>query len=110
MGERGFSKLQASRFLAFHHRRDALNTNFRGAHQRRLLPCVTWLLSWAGQHERWRPRSGRPSPRFRTVPARFTSFVMSEIKKAKLHFGLPANAPLVACYEASRDGFWIHRL
>jgi hypothetical protein len=35
--------------------------------------------------------------------------VLTEIKKAKLRFGLPADAPVVACYEAGRDGFWIHR-
>ena len=49
------------------------------------------------------------SPRIRTVPARLTSSVLHEIKKAKLRFGLPANAPVVSCYEAGRDGFWLHR-
>jgi transposase len=49
------------------------------------------------------------SPRIRTVPARLTSSVLHEIKKAKLRFGLAANAPVVSCYEAGRDGFWLHR-
>jgi transposase len=35
---------------------------------------------------------------------------MIEIRKAKLRFGLPENAKVVSCYEAGRDGFWIHRL
>jgi hypothetical protein len=35
--------------------------------------------------------------------------VLTEFKKAKLPFGLPADAPVVACYEAGRDGFGIHR-
>jgi transposase len=35
---------------------------------------------------------------------------MSEISKAKLRFGLPPDAKVVSCYEAGRDGFWIHRL
>ena len=35
--------------------------------------------------------------------------LLSEIKKAKPRFGLPADAPVVACYEVGRDGFWIHR-
>ena len=26
-----------------------------------------------------------------------------------MRFGLPAQAPVVSCYEAGRDGFWIHR-
>ncbi len=47
-------------------------------------------------------------PRIRTVPARVTTMVSSEIKKAKLRFGLAAAAPVLACYEAGRDGFWIH--
>lgn len=33
----------------------------------------------------------------------------SEIQKAKEKFGLPEDAKVVSCYEAGRDGFWIHR-
>jgi transposase len=32
-----------------------------------------------------------------------------EITKAKTRFGLPADAPVRSCYEAGRDGFWLHR-
>ena len=35
---------------------------------------------------------------------------MAEIKAAKKRFGLPENAPVVSCYEAGRDGFWIASL
>ena len=49
------------------------------------------------------------APRLRTIPARSTRLVLSEIEKAKLRFDLPANAPVLSCYEAGRDGFWIHR-
>jgi hypothetical protein len=52
---------------------------------------------------------GRP-PRIRSIPARCATLMMSEIKKAKSHLGLPENAKVVSCYEAGRDGFWIHRL
>ena len=31
------------------------------------------------------------------------------VARAKVRFGLPAAAPVVSCYEAGRDGFWIHR-
>ena len=31
------------------------------------------------------------------------------LKKARQRFGLPATARVVSCYEAGRDGFWIHR-
>ena len=27
---------------------------------------------------------------------------------AKERFGMPASAPVVSCYEAGRDGFWLH--
>lgn len=33
----------------------------------------------------------------------------AEIQKAKEKFGLPEDAKVVSCYEAGRDGFWIHR-
>lgn len=33
----------------------------------------------------------------------------AEIQKAKEKFGLPKDAKVVSCYEAGRDGFWIHR-
>ncbi|MCI0356076.1 MAG: IS110 family transposase [Acidobacteria bacterium] len=33
-----------------------------------------------------------------------------QIAKAKGKFGLPADAPVQSCYEAGRDGFWVHRL
>jgi transposase len=31
------------------------------------------------------------------------------ITKAKARFGMPGVVPLVSCYEAGRDGFWLHR-
>lgn len=31
------------------------------------------------------------------------------ISRAKKRFGLSADIPVVCCYEAGRDGFWIHR-
>ena len=31
------------------------------------------------------------------------------IAAGRIRFGLPAVAPVVSCYEAGRDGFWIHR-
>lgn len=35
--------------------------------------------------------------------------VLAAIEGAKRRFRLPADAPVVSCYEAGRDGFWIHR-
>ena len=48
-------------------------------------------------------------PRLRTIAARDTDALLAEIKAAKKRFGLPENAAVVSCYEAGRDGFWLHR-
>jgi transposase len=48
-------------------------------------------------------------PRERNVPARHIEAVREEIRKAKQRFGLPEEAPVISCYEAGRDGFWLHR-
>jgi transposase len=31
------------------------------------------------------------------------------VAKAKARFGMPEGVPIVSCYEAGRDGFWLHR-
>ena len=48
-------------------------------------------------------------PRERTVTARDQKRVLDEIAQAKRRFGLPETAPVVSCYEAGREGFWMHR-
>lgn len=48
-------------------------------------------------------------PRLRVVKARDLDKVAAEILAAKRRFGLPADAPVVSCYEAGRDGGWLHR-
>jgi len=35
--------------------------------------------------------------------------VLRTCMSMKLKFGLPSDAPVLSCYEAGRDGFWIHR-
>ena len=52
--------------------------------------------------------AGEP-PRRRVCPARDLATLDREIARAKEHFHLPPNAPVVSCYEAGRDGFWLHR-
>ena len=49
------------------------------------------------------------APRLRSVAARDRAAVLREIALAKKRFGLAADAPVVSCYEAGRDGFWLHR-
>jgi transposase len=51
---------------------------------------------------------GQP-PRQREMPARAVVLLKEEIRTAKERFGLPGETPVVSCYEAGRDGFWLHR-
>src|SRR5262245_40082055 len=61
----------------------------------------TWKLGFTtGQGQK---------PRERTVTARHHEHVLNEIAQAKRRFGLPDTAPVVSCYEAGREGFWLHR-
>jgi transposase len=48
-------------------------------------------------------------PRLRAMPARDLPRLHEEIAKAKKRLQLPADAPVRSCYEAGRDGFWLHR-
>ena len=60
-----------------------------------------WKLAFTigvGQKPRLRSMVGRDLPRLR-----------EEIAKAKKRFQLPADALVRSCYEAGRDGFWLHR-
>jgi transposase len=60
-----------------------------------------WLLACATQ--------AAEKPRYRSLPARDLGKLQEEIAKAKQRFGLAAEAPVCTCYEAGRDGFWLHR-
>lgn len=51
---------------------------------------------------------GQP-PRERTIAARDLAALAAEISRARRRFGLPAGAHVRSCYEAGRDGFWLHR-
>jgi transposase len=48
-------------------------------------------------------------PRLREMAARDLGLLANEIRRAKERFQLPAEAKVVSCYEAGRDGFWLHR-
>jgi len=49
------------------------------------------------------------APWLRTVASRDWGGVERALAQGRARFGLPAAAPVVSCYEAGRDGFWIHR-
>jgi len=48
-------------------------------------------------------------PRVVQLPARDLGRVWKEIARAKTRFQRPADSPVRSCYEAGRDGFWLHR-
>src|SRR5512140_899984 len=48
-------------------------------------------------------------PRIRTITAGDLTSLRSEINLARKRFRLSENCPVKSCYEAGRDGFWLHR-
>ena len=50
-----------------------------------------------------------PAPRRREISARDVAALAKEIAEAKRRLRLPADCPVRSCYEAGRDGFWLHR-
>lgn len=48
-------------------------------------------------------------PRERQVAAGDREGLLREIEQAKKRYGLRADVRVVSCYEAGRDGFWLHR-
>jgi transposase len=48
-------------------------------------------------------------PRIRQIAAGAVGRICEEIARAKNRLKLPADAPVMSCYEAGRDGFWLHR-
>ena len=48
-------------------------------------------------------------PRIREINARDIIALKREIRLARKKFGLCDDALVVSCYEAGRDGFWLHR-
>ena len=61
----------------------------------------TWKLGFTTGHGQ--------KPRERAVTARDQKRVLDDIAQAKRRFDLPETAPVVSCYEAGREGFWLHR-
>ena len=61
----------------------------------------SWKLAFSTGHGQ--------KPRFRNVPARDLDALTREIALARTRFELPDSVPVISCFEAGRDGFWIHR-
>lgn len=65
------------------------------------LSAATWKFAFAN-------RLGT-RPRIRNVKAGDLEHLQVEIAKARRSFHLQEDGPVVSCYEAGRDGFWVHR-
>jgi len=65
------------------------------------LGSTQWKLAFAAA------RAARPW--LRTVPAGNLERVWQEVTAAKRRFGLEDTTAVRSCYEAGRDGFWLHR-
>lgn len=48
--------------------------------------------------------------RERSMKARDEALLLKEVAAAKTKLHLPVEAPVIVCYEAGRDGFWIARM
>ena len=59
----------------------------------------TWRLAFSDGNKK----------RHVSIKARDLKQLEIEIQKAKNRFGLKDNVQIKSCYEAGRDGFWIHR-
>jgi transposase len=49
------------------------------------------------------------APRLRKLAARNMSGLLEEMRLSKERFDLPESTAVLSCYEAGRDGFWLHR-
>src|SRR6266581_1092885 len=70
---------------------------------------VAFELGW----EKWRlafAAAMGQKPWQVVIPARDVLALMEVIGKAKQRFGLAPSCRVLSCYEAGREGFWLHRL
>jgi transposase len=76
------------------------------------VPVVPLLLAFELGQQWWKVGTTTgvgQRPRIRRIAAGDVAAVQAEITRARLSLGLAADAPVVSCYEAGRDGFWLHR-
>jgi len=61
-------------------------------------------------HSKWKLAfSDGEKKRTVNIEARDLEAFQEEIRKARIRFGLERDAKILSCYEAGRDGFWLHR-
>jgi transposase len=75
------------------------------------MPTTLFVALELSSTEWWATMSPTPRARARRVRLRIgdRAAVTTALAEARAHFSLPAETPVVSCYEAGRDGFWPHR-
>lgn len=84
--------------------RQALNVNDTSGAM-----CVRMALELSGGRWKVAIGDGRRAPSQHSVPAGDGQLLLDVIDKTKKRCGLGAEAAVFSCYEAGRDGFWLHR-
>jgi transposase len=69
---------------------------------------LAFELGWTSWGLAFSTAPARP-PRRVSIPARDLASLRREIDRARRRFGLADGVPIRSCYEAGRDGFWLHR-
>lgn len=69
---------------------------------------LAFELGWQDWNLAFTTGHGQPA-RLRSIRARDLDALTREIAGAKQRFGLRTDAAVLTCYEAGRDGFWLHR-
>ena len=75
-------------------------------------PVPVLMLALELGEEKWKlgfSSAFGQAPLVRDIGSRDKKCLMAEIERAKKKLGLPATARVVSCYEAGREGFWLHR-
>ena len=71
---------------------------------------ATLLVAMELSNSKWRLAfSGGDKVRQKVIEARDRSRFLAEVRLAKEKLGMAAAVPVLCCYEAGRDGFWIFR-
>lgn len=72
--------------------------------------AATLYMAFELSHKEWKLGFGiGGNCRIRTIKARDLAALRREVSEAKRRFGLADDSAVVSCYEAGRDGFWLHR-
>jgi transposase len=88
-----------------------MNASGTGLHGKHTVEASALYMAFELSEKNWKLALGdgvRSASRY-TVAAGDTAALLECIAKAKARCGLAPEASVASCYEAGRDGFWLHR-